>query len=107
MALSNREQKLLGEIEHELAVDDPRLAARLSPQGPRRRLVHFVLAGLLVLGLGVVVTAFSLNRDLVPLGGAGFALSVAGAYIAMWPLSLPVFRHAQRHQGSDSRQQSS
>jgi len=87
MALSNREQQLLSEIEQELTVDDPRLATRLSLHDTHARLVHLVLTGLLTLGCSVILMVISLTTGSPILGDAAFILSILGVYIATIPLS--------------------
>jgi len=84
VALSDREQKLLEQMEQALYAEDPRFATRIRTQGlgrSRRRLllgVLGVLAGLSLVLLGVL-------QQLVWLGGLGFALMVAGAAFAFAP----------------------
>ncbi|MGA7206200.1 MAG: DUF3040 domain-containing protein [Specibacter sp.] len=107
MALTNREQKMLDEIEHKLAAEDPRLATRLSQEGIHGRLIHFVLSGLFTVGLGIVLMLLSLNIGSVALGAGAFILSVAGVYIAMWPIPPRGLRLGARRSRSDSPLESS
>lgn len=107
MALTNREQRLLDEIEHELAVEDPRLATRLSQEGIHGRLIHFALSGLLTVGGGIVLMLISLSVGSVALGAGAFLLSVAGVYIAIWPIPPRGLRHGTRQSRSDSHLESS
>ena len=52
MTLSEREQRLLHEIERALHADDPRLAARLGPPRPRMRTAgRLELLATLIVGL--------------------------------------------------------
>lgn len=85
MALSEREQRLIGQIEQELAADDPRLARRMGMRGTHRRLLGFVIAGVSTVTLGVVLVVLALSIDSVLLGEAGFVTLIAGAYIATVP----------------------
>jgi len=84
VALSEREQKLLEQMEQALYAEDPRFATRIRTHGvgrSRRRLVLGivgVLAGLGLVFLGVL-------NQLVWLGALGFALMVAGGVFAFAP----------------------
>jgi len=75
MALSDREQRILDELEQQLAQDDPNLHRRLSPPTQiRARLVRASLA--FVLGLALLLT---LSFD-VRFGVAG-AVVMLGALV--------------------------
>ncbi|MEE1649228.1 DUF3040 domain-containing protein [Brachybacterium sp. J144] len=83
MPLSEHEQKMLDEMERQLFADDPRLARAFAPsRGPRRsgRRILIGLAGV-VLGLGVLVLAVSLN--LIWLGVIAFLGMLGGALFAI------------------------
>ena len=77
MALSEREQKLLEQMEQALYAEDPRFATRIRTHGDgsskRRMLIGIiaVLAGLGVVFLGVL-------GQQIWLGAIGFAVMVAG-----------------------------
>jgi hypothetical protein len=76
VALSEREQKLLEQMEQALYAEDPRFATRIrSQQGGRAN--RRVLVGILgiVAGLGLVV--FAVLGQSVWLGALGFALMVS------------------------------
>lgn len=80
MALSEREQQLLDELEQSLKASDANLASRLTKPGfptPAR-----IIAGVLVLvaGIAVLVTAVSIGWTL--LGAIGFVTMFAGVLIA-------------------------
>ena len=84
MALSEREQKLLEQMEQALYAEDPRFATRIRSHGDRgtkrRMLVGIlaVLAGLGLVFLGVLGQA-------IWLGAVGFAVMVAGGVWAFAP----------------------
>lgn len=81
MPLSEEEQRLLEQLEHALAADDPNLASALRGSKFRARarrnamvaVVGFV-AGLALLMVGVIVTQ-------TVLGVAGFVLMLGSAYV--------------------------
>lgn len=81
MALSEREQKLLEQMEQALYAEDPRFATKIQSHGSGRSKRRMVLgfAGVVV-GLGLVLLAV-LNQ-MVWLGALGFAVMVAGAVYA-------------------------
>ena len=84
MALSEREQKLLEQMEQALYAEDPRFATRIrSQQGGRasRRLLGGILG--IVAGLGLVV--FGVLGQSVWLGAVGFALMVGAGVWAFSP----------------------
>lgn len=84
MALSDREQKLLEQMEQALYAEDPRFATRIRTHGlgrSRRRILLGVLG--LLAGLGLVL--LGVLRQQVWIGGVGFALMVAGGVFAFAP----------------------
>ena len=84
MALSEREQKLLEQMEQALYAEDPRFATRLRSAGlgsSRRRMLIAALG--VIVGLGLVVLAV-LGQH-VWLGGVGFVVMVAGGAFAFAP----------------------
>ena len=95
MALTEYEKKVLEQMEASLREEDPALASQMSapataeesepssgPRAPRRIALGF---GGAVLGMVVLVAAVSLGYSVVSLllGGAGFALTVAGVLFAL------------------------
>ncbi len=79
MGLSDREQKLLDELERGLMQSDSGFASRVGKVGnPGSRLVGGAL--LAVVGLGVLVAAVILQFP--PVGLAGFLLMLAGLVVA-------------------------
>lgn len=84
VALSEREQKLLEQMEQALYAEDPRFASRLrsaSLGSSRRRLLIASLG--LVAGLGLVILA--VLEQVVWLGAVGFVVMVAGGAFAFAP----------------------
>ena len=91
MPLSDREKRLLEEMEAALLTEDPRLVSALSSKGPaspsRNRIM--VGAGLLLLGL---VTLFGgLIAQVTPIGILGFIIALSGVITA-----ISTFSHMSR-----------
>lgn len=84
VALSDREQKLLEQMEQALYAEDPRFAARIRTHsgGRNRRRLVIGVAGVLV-GLGLVV--LGVLNQFIWLGGLGFAVMVAAGVYAFAP----------------------
>ncbi len=80
MALSEREQKLLQQMEQALYAEDPRFATRIRHATPGKNRTRLLIGGVGVLvGLGLVV--LGVLNQMVWLGAAGFVVMVAaGAY---------------------------
>lgn len=88
MPLSEHEQRLLEQMEQQLSVDDPKFANAMRGSATRakarRRMVLGALGVLIGLGLVVLGVARGGAAGLI-LGIAGFALMVAGAWLAVTP----------------------
>lgn len=80
MALSEREQKLLQQMEQALYAEDPRFATRIRSANAGRNRTRLLVGVLgVLLGLGLVV--LGVLNQLIWLGAAGFVVMVAaGAY---------------------------
>jgi hypothetical protein len=83
MPLSEREQRLLKELEQQLQSDDPGFASSLedSPVGGAFNVRNLVL-GLLVTVVGVGVLIVGIYQQWIPLGILGFLIMGAGVYFA-------------------------
>lgn len=99
MALSEREQQVLRDLEEQLHADDPGLASSIEDAGrglgrPSPRHVGAGVA-LVLTGLAVVIGGVALGRGLVSMlvGVAGFALAV-------WGVTLMLTRTQAAGQGS-------
>jgi hypothetical protein len=84
MPLSEHEQKLLKQMEQALYAEDPHFATRLESSGSSAARRRVVLGALGVL-VGLALVFLGVMNALVPLGGLGFALMVAGAVYAVSP----------------------
>ena len=77
MPLSDRERRLLAEMEAALATDDPRLESRLggstlAPARPR------ILLGVSLTLLGIAIIFGGLISKTTPIGVAGFLVALVG-----------------------------
>ena len=77
MALSDRERRLLAEMEAALATDDPRLESRLAgstltPARPR------ILLGASLTVIGIAIIFAGLISKTTPIGVLGFLVALAG-----------------------------
>lgn len=83
MPLSEREQRMLKELEQQLQSDDPRFASSLeeSAVGGSFNVRNLVL-GLLVTVLGIGVLILGIYQQWIVLGIAGFVIMGAGVYFA-------------------------
>jgi hypothetical protein len=87
MPLSDREKRLLEEMEAALLTEDPRLVSALSSKGPvspsRNRIM--VAAGLVLLGL---ITLFGgLISQITPVGILGFVIALSGVITGISSIS--------------------
>lgn len=104
MALSERERKLLAEMEAALATDDPRLQSTLAGDTTTliRRAPGGVLAGLALVLAGIAVLFTGLIAQITVVGIAGFILALTGTLMVLRSIagkSLPGAR-APRKRGS-------
>jgi len=89
MALSDRERRLLAEMEEALATDDPRLESRLAGATmapPRPRL----LLGTLVTFTGIAVIFGGLVAKVTAIGALGFIVALTGVLLLIRSISRPM-----------------
>ena len=93
MALSDREQKLLEQMEQALYAEDPRFASSLKKPsriaiapGEKRHLLTGTLS--VVIAIGLVIS--SVATKMVILGILGFVFLVAGLFLLIRGLQAPV-----------------
>jgi hypothetical protein len=93
MALSDREQKLLEQMEQALYAEDPRFASSLKKSskiaiapGERRHLITGTLS--IVIAIGLVVG--SVTAKIVLLGVGGFVFLIFGLFLLVRGLQAPV-----------------
>ena len=82
MPLSDREKKVLAEMEAALSQDDPRLVSALtgSVRTPARSRALFGVVAVLV---GMLILLGGLIAQITVIGLAGFVIALAGAFIAI------------------------
>lgn len=90
MPLSDREKRLLEEMEAALLTEDPRLVSAMTSKAPvspsRNRIM--VAAGLVLLGL---ITLFGgLISQVTPIGILGFVIALSGVITAISSISAPI-----------------
>ena len=88
MALSEREQQVLRDLEKQLHADDPSLAGSMRPAGGERRpSPRHIGTGmaLLLVGLSVVIGGVAVGHGIVSIlvGLGGFALVVWGVSLML------------------------
>ena len=88
MSLSDRERRLLAEMEAALATDDPRLESRLAgatmaPARPR------IALGASVALLGIVIIFAGLIAKQTPIGVAGFLVALTGLLVLIRSIGKP------------------
>lgn len=85
--LSDREKRLLAEMEEALVADDPRLVSALT--GTPRVVGASILRGLILVFLGLAVLFGGLIAKATIVGVAGFVLALAGLIIAIRAIGAP------------------
>lgn len=99
MSLSDRERRLLAEMEQALATDDPRLQSTLAgstmtPTKPR------LLLGIGLIFLGIVVIFGGLIAKQTPIGVVGFLFALVGLLLLIRSISAPAAKGAPRRKGA-------
>jgi hypothetical protein len=93
MALSDRERRLLAEMEAALASDDPRLQSTLSSGDTatilRGKSSSLIKAAALVL-VGIATLFSGLISQIPLIGIAGFLVTLTGLVVAIRSLSAPI-----------------
>ncbi len=82
MALSEREKRLLAEMEEALSLEDPHLLSTLTGKGPSPVRTRF-LVGLGFLLLGLATLLGGLISQTIPVGVTGFIFALAGVVFAI------------------------
>lgn len=105
MALSDRERRLLAEMEAALASDDPRLQSTLAGGNTAtalRKAPGGALAGLALIVAGIGILFAGLISQIVPLGVAGFIVALVGLVFTLRAFStssLPSVPRRPRNSG--------
>ena len=91
MALSDRERRLLAEMEAALASDDPRLQSTLSGSDTQtliKKAPGSLLAGAGLILAGIALLFGGLIAQLTPLGVVGFIVALAGVLMVIRSVSV-------------------
>jgi hypothetical protein len=105
MPLSEHEQRVLAEIEHDLYADDPKLVTAVrsaaTPRSYRLRRLRLAL-GLFVLGLAALVTAEVINAGWISiiLALLGFVAMLLAALRGSHDIHRPAGRRAKSQRPS-------
>jgi hypothetical protein len=103
MALSDRERRLLAEMEAALASDDPRLQSALSGGDTatmlRGKSSSLISSALLIL-VGIATLFTGLISQIPLIGVFGFLIALTGVLIAIRSLSAPIKGAARSAKGS-------
>ncbi|GAA1816656.1 DUF3040 domain-containing protein [Nesterenkonia flava] len=82
MALSEREQRLLRELEEQLQSEDPSFASSLQEASVGKLNVRNLVLGLLIAVAGIGVLLLSIYNQWIPVGVLGFLIMGGGVYLA-------------------------
>jgi hypothetical protein len=83
--LSEHEQRLLEQMEQQLSVEDPKFASAMRGSAARVKARRRMILGALGVLLGLGLVLLGVAQGIVLIGIAGFALMVAGAWLAITP----------------------
>jgi uncharacterized membrane protein len=89
MALSEREQRLLEEMERNLLQEDASLAQKVSQIGSSNRSAGKLVAGVLTMLIGVGLLVFAVVIQFALFGVVAFLVMVAGLAVASANFRLP------------------
>ena len=90
MPLSDREKRLLEEMEAALLTEDPRLVSALSSKAPVSPSRNRIMAGAGLLLLGLITLFAGLISQVTPIGILGFLFALSGVITAISSISAPV-----------------
>lgn len=82
MPLSEREQRMLKELEEQLQSEDPGFATSMQEAPTGKVNIRNLVLGLIVAVLGLVVLLISIYSQWIPVGVIGFLIMGAGVYYA-------------------------
>jgi Protein of unknown function (DUF3040) len=83
--LSEHEQRLLEQMEQQLSVEDPKFASAMRGSVARAKARRRIILGALGVLVGLGLVLLGVAQGIVLVGIAGFALMVAGAWLAITP----------------------
>ncbi|GAA1158702.1 MULTISPECIES: DUF3040 domain-containing protein [Nesterenkonia] len=82
MPLSEREQRMLKQLEEQLQSEDPSFASSMQDSPAGKLNVRNIVLGALVAVLGIVVLLLGIYNQWIPVGVIGFLIMGAGVYYA-------------------------
>lgn len=82
MPLSEREQRMLKELEEQLQTEDPSFASSLQDVPVGKLNIRHLILGVLVAIAGIATLIFGIYQQWVPVGILGFLVMGAGVYFA-------------------------
>lgn len=82
MPLSEREQKLLEQLEQQLNAEDPHFATSMSEAGHSRFSTTRLVAGAVTAAVGLGALLWGVSQQFIWLGILGFIIMAAGVYVA-------------------------
>ncbi len=92
MPLSDREKRLLEEMEAALLTEDPRLVSALTSKAPVSPSRNRMMAGGGLIILGVITLFGGLISQVTPIGILGFVIALSGVITAISSISPMVAR---------------
>ena len=92
MPLSDREKRLLEEMEAALLTEDPRLVSALTSKAPVSPSRNRIMAGGGLIILGVITLFGGLISQVTPIGILGFVIALSGVITAISSISPMVAR---------------
>ena len=87
MPLSDREKRLLEEMEAALLTEDPRLVSALTSKAPVSPSRHRIMAGGGLVILGLITLFGGLISQVTPIGILGFVIALSGVITAISSIS--------------------
>ena len=85
MPLSEHEQRLLEQMEQQLSVEDPKFASAMRGSVARAKARRRIILGALGVLVGLGLVLLGVAQGIVAVGIVGFAVMVAGAWLAITP----------------------
>ena len=85
MPLSEHEQRLLEQMEQQLSVEDPKFASAMRGSVARAKARRRIILGALGVLVGLALVLLGVAQGIIVVGIAGFAVMVAGAWLAITP----------------------
>jgi hypothetical protein len=95
MPLSDREKRLLEEMEAALLTEDPRLVSALSSKAPVSPSRNRIMAGAGLILLGLITLFGGLISQVTPIGILGFVIALGGVITTISSIS-PMVRGVRK-----------